>query len=401
MKFYYEARDKDGQSKQGTVIAADQEKAESLLTENGLVITGLQVQEDSLLERINPFDKFINTKDLVLFSRQLATLIAARVPLLQALRILESQVTNKRLAYITKDIIASIENGESLSLALSKHGTVFGGVYISLVRSGELSGTLNRSLTYLADQLEKDYQLKSKVRSALTYPTFIIGTLFAVALLMFKFVLPNLTAVLLEQGGELPLVSQVLIAITKFVNSYWWLIIVGLGAFFVVARFYIGTPNGRYAWDKLKLKMPIAKGIFTRIYLARFARNLSTLVAGGIPIIQSLQIISEIINNVIYRDIIVRASAELANGRTISDSLQGYPEFPAIVTQMVRVGEETGQLDDILAKLAVFYEKEVEDKVSILTTLLEPIIMIVLGVGVGALVAGILMPIYNLASSVS
>jgi type IV pilus assembly protein PilC len=168
MKFYYEARDKDGQSKQGTVIAADQEKAESLLTENGLVITGLQVQEDSLLERINPFDKFINTKDLVLFSRQLATLIAARVPLLQALRILESQVTNKRLAYITKDIIASIENGESLSLALSKHGTVFGGVYISLVRSGELSGTLNRSLTYLADQLEKDYQLKSKVRSALT-----------------------------------------------------------------------------------------------------------------------------------------------------------------------------------------------------------------------------------------
>jgi type IV pilus assembly protein PilC len=218
---------------------------------------------------------------------------------------------------------------------------------------------------------------------------------------MFKFVLPNLTAVLLEQGGELPLVSQVLIAITKFVNSYWWLIVVGLGAFFVVARFYIGTPNGRYAWDKLKLKMPIAKGIFTRIYLARFARNLSTLVAGGIPIIQSLQIISEIINNVIYRDIILRASAELANGRTISDSLQGYPEFPAIVTQMVRVGEETGQLDDILGKLAVFYEKEVEDKVSILTTLLEPIIMIVLGVGVGALVAGILMPIYNLASSVS
>lgn len=401
MKFYYEAKNKDGQSKQGVVIAATQEKAESLLTENGLVIMNLQVQEDSFLERINPFDKFINSKDLVLFSRQLATLIAARVPLLQALRILESQVTNKRLAYITKDIIASIENGESLSLALSKHGTVFGGVYISLVRSGELSGTLNRSLTYLADQLEKDYQLKSKVRSALTYPTFIIGTLFAVALLMFKFVLPNLTAVLLEQGGELPFVSKVLISITKIVNSYWWLIIVGVGGLFVAARFYIGTPNGRYMWDKLKLKMPIVNGIFSRIYLARFARNLSTLTAGGIPIIQSLQIISEIINNVVYRDIILKASQELANGRTISDSLQGYPEFPAIVTQMVRVGEETGQLDDILGKLASFYEKEVDDKVATLTSLLEPIIMIVLGVGVGALVAGILMPIYNLASSVN
>jgi type IV pilus assembly protein PilC len=271
---------------------------------------------------------------------------------------------------------------------------------VSLVKSGEVSGTLNRSLTYLADQLEKDYALKSKVRSALTYPVFIVVTLFFVALLMFKFVLPSLTSVLLEQGGQLPTVSVVLIAITKFVNVYWWLIILAVGGLFVMGRFYISTPNGRYVFDRVKIRFPIISGIFQRIYLARFSRNLSTLIAGGIPIIQSLQIISEIINNVIYRDIIIKASEQLANGRSISDSLQGNPEFPPIVTQMVRVGEETAELDEILAKLAAFYEKEVDDRVSILTTLLEPLIMIILGVGVGALIAGVLLPIYNLASSI-
>jgi type IV pilus assembly protein PilC len=400
MKFYYQARNKEGAIKQGTVVASDQQKAESLLAENGLVIVSLEMREENILDRLNPFDKFISGKDLVLFSRQLATLIGARVPLLQSLRILQAQITSKRLAVVTTDIIASIENGESLSLALSKHPTVFGNVYISLVKSGEVSGTLNRSLNYLADQLEKDYALKSKVRSALTYPVFIIVTLVGVALLMFKFVLPKLTEVLTEQGGELPAVSKALIAITNFINVYWWLVLVGLGAAFVMARFYVGTPNGRYTWDRLKISFPILSGIFQRIYLARFARNLATLVAGGIPIIQALQIISEIINNVIYRDIVMKASVQLANGRSISDSLQGHPEFPPIVTQMVRVGEETAQLDDILTKLAEFYEKEVDDRVAILTTLLEPMIMIILGVGVGALIAGILLPIYNLASTI-
>ncbi len=401
MKFHYQARNSEGAVKQGVVVADDQQKAEQLLTDNGLLILDIALEQENILERLNPFDKFISGKEIVLFSRQLSTLIGARVPLLQSLRILESQLTSKRLTLVTRDLVASIENGESLSLALSKHPTVFGNVYVSLVKSGEVSGTLNRSLTYLADQLEKDYALKSKVRSALTYPAFIISTLLLVALLMFKFVLPNLTSVLIEQGGELPAVSKGIIAITKFINVYWWLVIVGLGAGIIGLRFYINTPNGRYVWDKIKIKLPIISGIFQRIYLARFSRNLSTLVAGGIPIIQALQIIAEVINNVIYRDILIKAAEQLANGRSISDSLKGYPEFPPIVTQMVHVGEETAQLDEILGKLASFYEKEVDDKVAILTTLLEPVIMIILGVGVGALIAGVLLPIYNLASTIS
>lgn len=400
MKYNYQAKDSNGEVKTGVVVAADQQKAEQMLAENGWAIISLELKQENVLEQLNPFDKFISGKELVLLTRQLATLIAARVPLLQSLRVLESQLTSKRLVVILREVMRSVENGESLSLALSKYPSVFSGVYVSLVRSGEVSGTLNKSLLYLADQMEKDYQLKSKVRSALTYPAFIIGTLVIVAVLMFKFVLPKLTEVLMEQGGDLPTVSRVLISVTDFFNVFWWAVLLAIGVFFIFVRIYIITPEGHYAWDKLKLKAPIVSGIFQRIYLARFARNLSTLVAGGIPIIQAVQIVAEIINNVVYRDILLKASERLASGDSISSSLQNSKEFPPIVTQMVRVGEETAQLDDILAKLANFYEKEVDDRVSILTTLLEPMIMIILGLGVGALVAGVLLPIYNLASTV-
>jgi type IV pilus assembly protein PilC len=400
MKFAYQARSKEGGVKQGVVVALDKPSAERLLADNGLIIISLQPEQDNIFSKLNLLGSGVKNKDLVLFSRQLATLIAARMPLLQALRILEAQLTSKRLVEITGDLISSIENGESLSLALSKHSDVFGNMYISLVKSGEVSGTLNKSLIYLADQLEKDYQLRAKVKSALTYPVFVVATLVGVGLLMFKFVLPKLTAVLIEQGGELPVVSKGLIAVTNFINVYWWFLIIATGGIIVAVRWYINTVPGRYMWDELKLKAPIFGNIFERIYMVRFSRNLGTLVAGGIPIIQALQIIAQLINNVIYRDIILEATEQLANGKSISGALANHPEFPPIVTQMVKVGEETAQLEEILDKIASFYEKEVDEKVSTLTTLLEPLIMIVLGLGVGALVAGILLPIYNLASTV-
>ena len=233
----------------------------------------------------------------------------------------------------------------------------------------------------------------------MTYPAFIIVALLVVGILMFKFVMPNLTAVLEEQGGTLPPVSLALIAFTHFFGKFWWLVIVLLIALFFTIKFAVSTTSGRYLWDRTKIRIPIIGDIFKKIYLARFARNLSTLVVGGIPIIKALQIVSDIINNVIYRDILLETVEKVTGGKTISEGLSGHPEFPSIVTQMVRVGEQTAQLDDILGKLALFYEKEVDTKVSTLTTLLEPMIMVVLGIGVGLLVAGILLPIYNLAST--
>jgi type II secretory pathway component PulF len=401
MRFTYKARDREGKIKSGEVVAQDQIRAEQLMAENGLIIISFEEKQEDILEKLNPFGKTVNNKELVLFSRQLSTLISARVPLLQSLRILAEQVSGKYLAEVIRNMVTSIENGESLSLSLSKYPKIFGTVYVSLVKSGEASGSLDKSLGYLADQLEKDYELKAKVKSAMTYPTFIVSALGIVGILMFKFVLPNLTAVLEEQGGTLPPISVALISFTHFFSVYWWVVILGIAGLILAVRFFITTTFGRYQWDGMKIHLPIIGGIFQRIYLARFARNLSTLIIGGIPIIKALQIISDLVNNVIYRDIILEAVHQIQNGKTISDGLGDHKEFPNIVIQMVRVGEQTAQLDDIMGKLAIFYEKEVDVKVATLTTLMEPLIMILLGIGVGALVAGILMPIYNLASTAS
>lgn len=400
MKFVYQARNKQGDFKKGAVTAATQAKAEQLLTDNGLIIISLKEEKESIFTRFDAFGKRVNYKDLVLFSRQFSTLVAARVPIVQSLRILESQVSSKGLVMITRSLVQSIEGGESLSLALAKHPKVFGNIYVSLIRSGEASGRVAESLSYLADQLEKDYDLRSRVKSAMTYPAFVLTALVVVGVLMFKFVLPNLVSVLKEQNAELPFVSKILIGFTDFFEVYWWVVLLAMAMIAAGVRFYVQTENGRYVWDRVKMHLPVIGQILEKIYLARFSRNLSTLVSGGIPIIQSLKIISDIINNVIYRDILLEAAQQVTNGKSISDSLAHHKEFPPLVTQMVKVGEQTAQLDSILLKLAVFYEKEVDAKVGMLSSLLEPIIMLILGLGVGVLVAGVLLPIYNLASAV-
>ena len=399
MKFNYKARNKEGNIQSGEVVAVDESKAEKLLSENGLVIVSIEKGQEDLFAKLNPFGKSVNNKDLVLFSRQLSTLISARVPIIQSLRILQEQITNKYLLFIVGELISSLENGDSLSGAMTKYSNVFGNVYVSLVKSGEAAGNLDKSLIYLSDQLEKDYELRSKVKGAMTYPLFVLGALGIIGGLMFKFVLPNLTSVLLQQGGSLPETTIILIAATNFFNKFWWLLIMILAGLILGGRYYINTPTGRYQWDFLKIHFPIIGDIFKKIYLARFARNLSTLVLGGIPIIKALEIVAQVVNNVIYRDIILDTIVQITAGKSISDGLSGHPEFPGIVTQMVKVGEQTAKLDEIMSKLASFYEKEVDTKVSTLTTLLEPLIMIILGIGVGILVAGILMPIYNMAST--
>jgi len=399
MRFAYKTKNREGKIQEGIVVAVNQVRAEQLLAENGLTIISLEKKEESFFAKINPFGKTVSNKDLVVFSRQLATLISARVPIIQALRILVEQVTNPYLLSITSDLVKSVENGESLSLAMTKYDRVFGNVYTSLVKAGEASGSLDRSLLYLADQLEKDYQLKSKVKSALTYPVFVVVALIIVAILMFKFVLPKLTSVLEEQGGSLPTISIWLISFTHFFDRFWWLVLMLVAIIIVALKAILATDNGRYEWDKIKIQLPIVGDIFKKIYLARFSRNLSTLIRGGIPIIKAMEIVSEVVNNVVYREILMETATKISAGKSISEGLLQHSEFPPMVTQMIRVGEQTAQLDDILSKVAVFYEQEVDNKISTLTTLLEPAIMIVLGIGVGMLVAGILLPIYNLAST--
>ena len=398
MEFSYQARDEKGMLRTGTVEATSEVDAFDVLQGHKLIVIRIfPAVKSGFLDKLAAFER-VSAKDIVLFSRQLATLIDAKVPIVQALKILQQQVSSKKLQGVITEISDKVENGDSLSSAIAAHPKVFSNLYINLVRSGELSGTLDESLNYLANQVEKDYDLRSKVISAMTYPAFILGALGVVGVLMFLFVLPPMIGILLEAKIELPITTRILIAISNVIQSFWWILLVLLVGGGIGLRYYIQTYSGRYLFDYLKIKMPIFGQIFVKVYMARFARNLATLVAGGIPVIKALDSVADIVGNQIYRDIILDASHQVRNGKSIAVALTDKKEFPPIVAQMTQIGETTGKLQDILEKLAGFYEKEVETSLRTLTTLIEPIIMMFLGLAVAVMVAGILLPIYNLAS---
>jgi type II secretory pathway component PulF len=399
MQFNYQARDQNGTLRTGTVEGQTEADAFDILKNHGFIVISIgPVQKTDILGNLNIFNR-VSIKDIVLFSRQLATLIDASVPIVQALQILEFQVSSVTLRKIITELVQKVEAGDSLSSALSQYPKVFSPLYVNLVKSAELSGTLDQAFNYLANQVEKDYDMRSKIISSLTYPAFIVVALIIVGFLMFIYVLPPLVGVLQESDVALPITTQILITITNFVQKFWWLIIILLVGGTVGLRFYAQTFGGKYAIDYLKVKIPFIGGIFQKIYMARFSRNLATLVAGGIPIVKALESVADIIGNQIYHDVIMDTAQQVRNGKSIAIALIDQPEFPPIVSQMTQIGETTGKLQEILDKLAGFYEKEVNTVLGTLTTLLEPAIMILLGLAVAVMVAGILLPIYNLAGA--
>lgn len=399
MEFSYQARDNSGTLKVGTVEAMDSSAAFGILQSHGLIIIKISpLTKLNILASINIIDR-VSMKEVVLFSRQLATLIDAKVPIVQALEILRGQLSSKKLQEITLEISEKVQSGESLSAALAGYPDIFSKLYVSLIRAGELSGTIDEAFSYLANQLEKDYDLRSKIRGALSYPAFILSALFIVGFLMFVFVLPPLVSVLQEAAVELPITTRILIAATSLVNGFWWLMAILLVGALVGLRIYSKTFVGAYFLDYIKIKMPIFGKLMQRIYLARFSRNLSTLLRGGIPIVRALESVADIVGNRVYTDVIFEAAGKVRNGKSIAAAFGENNQFPLIISQMIQIGESTGKLQEILEKLAIFYEKEVEGLVKVLTTLLEPIVMILIGLAVAVMVAGILLPIYNLASA--
>jgi type IV pilus assembly protein PilC len=396
--FNYRAKDKEGAIKKGVVEAASLVKASEILHDHGFTVLALEPEEELRIEQYIPFLNRVPRKEIVIFSRQLSTLINAKIPIIQSFEILSTQISNKTLKSAIQDMMADIEGGKSLSEAVTRFPHIFSNLYVNMVKAGELSGTLDQSLVYLANQQERDYDLTSKVRGALTYPIFIVSAILIVGALMFVFVLPQMIAVLRESGADLPLTTKILIFLTDMIQSYWLVMLLGLLGGVAGLHFYIRSSGGRIVWDLMKIKLPILGKLMKNIYMDRFSRNLSTLVAGGIPIVTALHTVGDIIGNVIYRQIIADAASEVETGKSIATVFADRPEIPQIVTQMVRVGEQTGSLDEILGKLANFYDKEVERALSTLTTLLEPIIMVLLGLAVAVMVAGVILPIYNLAS---
>lgn len=398
--FLYKIFNKEKQENEGFVEAPSLDMAADILIEKGYIILSLKEKKEKM--KFAPLEIFqkIPMKNIVVFSRQLSILISSSIPLVQSLKILLRQTFHKRFKVIVAEIVSDVEGGMKFSSALAKHPLAFDDFFVNIVKSGETSGKLDEVLLYMADQMEKDYDLISRIRGAMIYPLFIVGGLFVVGLLMMIFVIPKITDLLKESKAALPLSTQMLIWVSSFLRNFWWLLILlAIGAFFLL-RSLLKTKNGKYAWDSIKLRMPVFGSLFQKIAIVRFARSLYTLISGGVTLPKGFKIVSDVVGNAVYKDLILETVKEVESGNPIASVFEKSPSVPIMVSQMLNVGEKTGRLDMILDKIAGFYSREIDNLLRNLVTLIEPIVMVVLGVGVGLMIAAIILPMYNLASAV-
>ena len=401
-EFLYKARDVNGQTSEGVVEAISMGDASTILADRQLsVITLVPRAQKKIYEiSIESLLSGIKRRDIVVFSRQLAVLVAANVSIVQSLRTVAKQTANIRLRAIVGDAANDVEAGGRLSAALGKNAKVFTPFYINMIRSGETSGQIEQVLNYLADQMEKDYDLISKVKGSMYYPAFIICGMIVAGFVMMTWVVPQMTSVFAESGGTLPLPTRMLIAVSGFFSSYWWAMIIGTGLIVAGAIWYFSTPDGKRAYDNFTLRIPLFGGIFQRLAVVRMVRSMKTLLDGGVDAVSALEVTADVVGNAVYREIILQTIKEVRDGRPLSTVFLKHPKtVPPMVSQMFSVGEETGRLSEILERLANFYAREIDNLVGGLVTLIEPIIILIIGVVVGLMVAAIILPMYSMTSS--
>ncbi|MBI3627436.1 MAG: type II secretion system F family protein [Candidatus Sungbacteria bacterium] len=399
--FSYNAKTREGESRTGVVEAPSLESAIEVLQRNNLIILDVSPAAGPGFiskSRFNFFNR-VKSKDIVLLSRQLSTLFEAKVPVIQALKTLVNETGSLPLKEAMGAILDDVNGGSSLSLAMSKHPRAFSAFYVSMVKSGEESGKLQDVFLYLADYLERSYNLASKAKNALIYPAFIFTTFVGVVIIMLVVVIPKLTAIFAETGQAVPLYTQIVISTSGFLRSWGWLLLIGIIVGLVFAYRYRQTDQGREVFDEIQLRLPIVGGLYRKIYLTRFADNLGTLIVAGIPILRALQITGEVVGNKIYEKAILASIESVKGGSTIASALQNSKYIPPLVTQMIKIGEEAGRLDSILKNVAKYYQRDVDNLLDNFVSLIEPALIIFLGVAVGGLVAAILVPLYNLSSA--
>jgi len=398
MKFNYIVKNNRGESQRGMIDALNKPVALKTLQDRGLVVIKLQsIEKVPIFSRKIKFFEKVKRKDIFIFFRQLAILVDANVPLVQSLRSMSQQIESEYFKEIVSNIANDIDGGMAFSKAISKYPKVFSIFSINLIKTGEVSGQLQESLIYLADHLENEYYLISKIRGAMSYPIFILGVFLLVGILVLVMVIPQLTSILTEAGQELPWSTKLVIFTSNFIISYGWILfLLSIALGFGFWR-YKDTEKGRIACDTIKLKIPVFGKILQKTYLARVSDSLSALTKGGVSVIQSLNVSGQVVGNSVFQAILFRARDEIKMGRSISATLEDHEEFPPLFCQMIKTGEQTGKLDTILEKLSIFYKKEVENVVDNLSQLIEPILLVFLGIGVSILVFSVFMPIYNLA----
>lgn len=400
-KYNYEARDQATNKVVKASIQADSENAAAkLLVKQGFIVLSLKEQtgDGSLLGR---FTGRITTKDKVVFTRQLATLIGAGLPLAQSLHTVTSQTQNKQLQSIIQEITSSVEGGRSLSDSFSKHPKVFNEVFISLITAGELSGTLDAALQRIATQQEKDAAVVSKIRGALTYPIIVLVVILGVMAFMLFTVVPQVEKLYIDLGKPLPFLTKIMVGLASFIASYWWVIIIVIagGLYFFVQ--YLKTESGITFKDKFKLKVPFFGGMFRKLYMARLTRTGQTLLSTGVSMLDMLKVTSRAVNNTLIGESVSRAAEKVQGGKALSAAFEVEPTILPLVPQMIKIGEQSGKIDEMMGKVAQVYEDELDEEIRTISTSIEPILMVVLAVVAGGMVGAILLPIYSLVNGIN
>jgi type IV pilus assembly protein PilC len=403
MIFHYTAIAQDGVKNEGDIEAMAVDSAIGMLQKRGLSVVTISEKPDSGIRfaNISFFKKKIRPKDVVIFSRQIATLFEAGVSALKAFRLLAAENENDELKRQLMGVSDDIEAGVSLSEALSKRPDIFSPFYVSMVKAGEESGKLNEAFMYLADYMDRDYELHQKVKKALTYPAFVVGTFVLIMAGMFIFVIPKMAAMFTEQGAQLPTITRIILGISNVFVKYWLFVLPALviGGWFFYR--WSQTEAGRRNVDEIKTKIPVFKSLFQRVFLTRLADNMNTMLSSGVPIVRSIDITAEVVDNTVYQDLLKRVSTKVQTGTAFSKALYEEPLVPNVLIQMVRIGEETGELGYILKNLANFYKRELDTTIDNIIGLIEPAMIVGLGAAVGILVSSVLLPMYSLSTSVA
>ena len=400
MKFTFKARTEAGEVREGIVDAADNDTAVQILQRNNLIPISLVADSEKSFSVAKSFGKIwqgVNQKELMVFFRQLSILIEARVPIVSSLTTISDQTPNAYFAIIIKEMADDVEDGMPFSETLAKNPEIFSALTVNMIRAGEVSGALQKSVNFVADNIEKNYQLTSKIKGALYYPIFVLTVAFIIGFLVVTFILPKITILIKDLKVAVPWYTTALITLGDFMNAYWWAVLLVVFAAIGSFYYYLKTPSGHLQWEIIVLKIPVIGTLAQNIYITRFAENLSALLNSGIPVVRALTIVSEVIGNQVFEKIVLQAAEEIKGGGNISKVFIASSQVPPVVSQMMRIGEESGTLASVLDNIAKFYNQEVENMTRSLTTLIEPILIVFLGIGVGILVVGVLLPIYNLA----
>lgn len=404
LTFAYTARDPASGQKVKAVVQAENETAASrLIKDQGLSLLDISLKDTGTDGGLGRITKRIKSKDKILFSRQLSTLINAGLPLVQSLRSIAQQTRNKNMKVVINQVIADVEAGQSFSAALASHPNVFDNVFVNLVAAGEASGTLDKSMERLANQQEKDAEIISKVRGAMVYPIIVLFVMVLVVGFMVLRVLPQVEELYKNIAGaaQLPLITRILLAVSSFTREYWYIVIILIVLAIFFGSRWARSLGGKRVIDRLKMRLWPIGPLFMKMYMARFARTGTTLVASGVPLVQTLEITGRSINNIHIEESLKEATEKVKAGKSLSSALEGNPNFLDLVPNMLRIGEQSGAIEQMLDKTADYYEKEVDNEIKTISTVIEPVMMITLGVVAIIIVAAVLLPIYGLVNQVN